>query len=410
MKPPPAVPHTLPGIGETTLEYDPFLFYEDPYPTYRLLRESAPVYYNAERSLWVLSRFEDVQTAARDWHTYSSAQGVDIGEFRLGPGDFLDADPPSHDHLRRILHADFAPKRLKQLEGKIRLKVDELVDSLVERKRGDFVTDLSLRLPLSVIGDLLGAPSTDHEQLQEWYVGMLQRTPGQEESPEAATRAAAEMRGYIADAMAERCTAPRGDLFSTIAAANAGGQISVDEAVGMCRILLLAGVHTTNSLIANTLLLLQDQPDTRRALADDSEQIPAAIEELLRYESPVQLTARVTTRDVSVRDATIPRGARVLLLWASANRDERRFADPDTVDFSRPAARHLAFGEGIHFCLGAPLARLEAAIAFETLFRRIPNYTIVGPIERHFTFLERGLARLPVEIQGANASRSSRLS
>ena len=383
------------------VEYDPFLFYEDPYPVYRRLRDEAPVYLNRERSVWVLSRFDDVQRAGRDWRTFSSAEGVDIDDSRLGPGSFLDADPPRHDELRKILHADFAPASLGRLEPLIAAKVDTLVGSLLERGQVDLVGELARRLPVSVVCDLLGAPAEDHAQLERWYADMLYREPGRSEVPEIAERATREMRGYIVDAVTDRLRSPRGDLLSTIAAAHGEGRLSMDEVDGMCRLLLLAGVHTTSSLIANALMLLEDRPDDRRALGADPARIPDAIEELLRYLAPVQSGARVTTDEVEIHDVSVPRGERVLLLWAAANRDERRFPDPDVLDLGRRPLRNVAFGEGIHFCLGAPLARLEARIAFEAMFTRIPEYEIVGPVERHFTFLERGIARLPAVVQGS---------
>ena len=383
------------------VEYDPFLFYEDPYPVYRRLRDEAPVYLNRERSVWVLSRFDDVQRAGRDWRTFSSAEGVDIDDSRLGPGSFLDADPPRHDELRKILHADFAPASLGRLEPLIAAKVDTLVGSLLERGQVDLVGELARRLPVSVVCDLLGAPAEDHAQLERWYADMLYREPGRSEVPEIAEHATREIRGYIVDAVTERLRSPRGDLLSTIAAAHGEGRLSMDEVDGMCRLLLLAGVHTTSSLIANALMLLEDRPDDRRALGADPARIPDAIEELLRYLAPVQSGARVTTDEVEIHGVSVPRGERVLLLWAAANRDERRFPDPDVLDLGRRPLRNVAFGEGIHFCLGAPLARLEARIAFEALFTRIPEYEIVGPVERHFTFLERGIARLPAVVQGS---------
>ena len=383
------------------VEYDPFLFYEDPYPVYRRLRDEAPVYLNRERSIWVLSRFDDVQRAGRDWHTFSSAEGVDIDDSRLGPGSFLDADPPRHDELRKILHADFAPASLGRLEPLIAAKVDALVGTLIEREQVDLVGELARRLPVSVVCDLLGAPAEDHAQLEAWYAGMLHREPGRPEVTDVAEHATREIRRYIVDAVTERLRSPRGDLFGTIAAAHGEGRLSIDEVDGMCRLLLLAGVHTTSSLIANALMLLEGRPDERRALGADPARIPDAIEELLRYLAPVQSGARVTTEEVEIHDVSVPRGERILLLWASANRDERRFPDPDVLDLERRPLRNVAFGEGIHFCLGAPLARLEARIAFEALFTRIREYEIVGPVERHFTFLERGIARLPAVVQGS---------
>jgi cytochrome P450 len=386
------------------VHYDPYVFYEDPYPTYRLLRDTMPIYHNRERSIWVLSRFEDVQAAGRDWRSYSSAEGVDIDESRIGPGSFLDDDPPRHDELRKVLHADFAPARLKSLEEKITAKVEELVAAMIARGRGDFAADFARRLPVYVMCELFGVPEADHDQLERWYFGMLERVPGQAEVSEGAVRAASEMRAYILEAVAARQKTPRADLLSTIAAAHAAGRLSTEEVDGMSRLLLLAGIHTTASLLANSLLLLENDPDARKVLALDPRRIPTAIEELLRYESPVQSGARVTTREVTIHDKVVPRGERILLLWASANRDERIFSDPDRLDLERPPLRNLAFGEGLHFCIGAPLARLEARIAFAHLFAHIPNYSVVGPVERHFTFLERGIASLPVELHGQRQS------
>jgi cytochrome P450 len=376
------------------------LYYEDPYPVFRVLRGTAPVYHNDQRAIWVLSRFDDVQAAGRDWSTYSSAEGVDIDESRLGPGSFLDADPPRHSQLRNISRASFGPKRMKAIEATILVRANGLVESLVERGHADFVKDFARRLPFSVICDLLGAPADDHERMERWYVGMLERVPGKAEPTEASLQAAEDMRSYVVESIADRQRSPREDLFSTIAEAHAEGQLSIDEVDGMCRLLLLAGVHTTSSLLANTLIELEHRPEERRLLADEPEVVPMAIEELLRYLSPVQAGARVTTREVSLHNIVIPSGDRVLLLWASANRDERAFPDPDSLNLKRSPVRNMAFGEGIHFCLGAPLARMEARIALPVLFSRMREYQIAGPVEPHFTFLERGIARLPVEVLG----------
>jgi cytochrome P450 len=386
-------------INNATVEYDPFLYYEDPYPLFKLLRDNAPNYYNEERSLWVFSRFNDVQAAARDWSTYSSAEGVDIDESKLGPGSFLDADPPTHDQLRKILHADFTPRRMRALEPVILARATELVESLVEQGGGDFVGAFARRLPFSITCDLFGVPVDDHALLERWYVEMLERMPGQAEATQASVRAAEEMRDYIIDAVTERERSPREDLLSTVAAAHSAGRLSMDEVDGMCRLLLLAGVHTTSSLLANSLIELESDQEGRRLLAEETDRVPGAVEELLRYLSPVQAGARVTTRDVALPDGAIPRGGRVLLLVASANRDERAFPDPDVLDLRRTVERNLAFGEGIHFCLGAPLARIEAKIALPVLFSRVAEYRVSGQVEPHFTFLERGIAKLPVEVR-----------
>ena len=385
------------------VEYDPLQFYDDPYPIYRQLRETAPLYRNPERGIWVLSRYADVQAAARDWETFINGRGVDldIEDFTLGPGDLLDMDPPRHNELRRILHDTFTPKSVKGLEPVISAKVDELLDALIERGHGDFALEFASRLPFTVICELWGVPKEDHPLLESWFLRMVERIPGETAIQDDVWVAANEMKEYIDEAVRERRSRPRGDLLSTIAQAVAAGLMSEQEVVGMTRILLLAGVHTTETLIANSLYLLAPMPEARRTLAEDPSLIPAAVEELLRYESPVQWLARATTRDVELHGKVITHGERVVLLWASANRDDRHFHEPDTLDLRRSPNNHMAFGNGIHFCIGGQLARLESRIAFQALFARIPEYHITGPIERMFTRQERAISKLPVELVGA---------
>jgi cytochrome P450 len=381
--------------------YDPLVFYEDPYPIYRLLRDSGAVYQSEERGVWVLSRYREVQAAARDWQTYSNAEGVDIDDFRIGPGSFLELDPPRHDELRKLVQPSFAPARIKPLEEGVHRKVDELLTPLVESGGGDLSTDFARRLPLALICDLLGIPAADHDAIDEWFTGMMERVPGQVEAPAQAEEAASSLRAYIGEAVAERHRRPRDDLLTRLASAEAAGEVSPQEVGGMVVLLLIAGIHTTSSLIATSLLVLEPLAEKRALLRSEPERIPAAIEELLRYDAPIQWLVRVTTRDVEVEDVVIPGGAKTILLWGSANRDERRFEDPDTLDFDRPRARHLAFGEGIHFCLGAPLARMEARLAFEAFFARVSDYSLAGPVERLFTFEERAIANLPASLQSA---------
>jgi cytochrome P450 len=379
------------------VEYDPLEYYEDPYPIYRQLRETAPVYHNAERGLWILSRYADVQAAARDHKTFISGRGADAEDgLTLGPGDFLDMDPPRHDALRRILNDTFTPTALKALEPMIVAKVEELLDRLIDRGHGDFARDFARPLPLSIICELWGFPKQDHKMLENWFERMVERVSG-EAIQDDVRLAGEEMRAYIDEAVRERRNRSRGDLLSTMAQAVTDGRMTENEVAGMTRLLLVAGIHTTETLIANSLYLLASMPKERRALADDPSRIPVAIEELLRYESPVQWLARATTKDVNLHGEVIPKGQRVVLLWASANRDDRQFQNPDLLDLRRTPNNHLAFGQGIHFCIGAPLARLESRIAFKALFTRIPEYRIAGPVERRFTRQERGICRLPVE-------------
>ena len=386
--------------------YDPLAFYDDPYPLYRQLRDSAPVYHNEQWGLWVLSRQADVQAAARDWHTFTSARGVDVdsgGDFSHGPGDLLSMDPPRHDELRKILHRTFTPHAVKQLEATIAAEVKQLLDPLIARGGGDFAREFAHSLPFSVICGLWGLPRDERQLIEGWFDRMLVREPGQISVPEDVWIARDEMRTCVDDAVRERRMHPREDLLSTIARAISDGRMTEDEVVGMIRILLIAGIHTTEVLIANSLLLLADTPTARRALAEDPTRIPVAIEELLRFESPVQWLARATTTVVELHGCVIPAGERVVLQWGAANRHERHFAAPEVLDLSRAPNTHMAFGCGIHFCLGAHLARLEAQSALQAFFTRIPEYRIAGPIERLHTHQERGISRLPIELLGGAA-------
>lgn len=380
--------------------YDPLRFYEDPYPLYRHLRDQAPLFRNEERELWVLSRYGDIQAVARDWERFVSRRGVDIDvdDYTLGPGDFLDMDPPRHDELRRILHRDFTPRRISSLEPFVRASVIQLLDILVEEGGGDLAQQFAQRLPLTVICELWGIPLDDHKLIENWFVRMVERIPEKVAVQDDVWLAAEEMRGYIDAAIVERRRSPRDDLLSTMALALNAGRMRPEEVDGMTRILLVAGIHTTSTFISNSLLLLEPLPGERQEMAHSPELIPVAIEELLRYETPVQWLARTAASDVEMHDTVIAAGDRLILLWASANRDERRIADPDVLNLRRSAVHHMALGEGIHHCIGAPLARMESRIAFEEFFRRVPEYEVAGPIERMFTRQERGVASLPVRL------------
>jgi cytochrome P450 len=388
------------GQRELQVTYDPLKFYDDPYPVFLQLRETAPVYHNDERRLWVLSRYSDVLAAARDWRTFVSSRGVDVDveDYTLGPGDLLDMDPPRHDELRRILRDTFTPQSIKALEPLIVAKVDELLDPIIERGHGDLATEFAHRLPFFVVCELFGIPHEDHGLFEDWFVRMVVRDPEEMAVQDDVWVAGEEMRVYLDDAVRERRARPREDLLGSIAKAISEGRMTAEEVVGMTRILLVAGVHTTETLIANSIHLLAPLPDERQALAEDPSRIPVAVEELLRYDSPVQWLARATTAPVELHGQLIPAAERVVLVWASANRDDRHFAAGETLDLRRTPNAHLAFGQGIHFCIGAPLARLESRIAFKALFTRIPEYHIAGPIERMFTRQERGISKLPLEL------------
>jgi cytochrome P450 len=388
-------------LGEA---WNPLVALDDPYPVYRRLRDEAPVHHDERVDLWALSRFDDVQAAAKDWETFSTSiggRGNDIDDtfqLFLPAGDLAGVDPPIHTRLRGALRMAFSPSALRtRFEPIVRRKVLELIDAFAGTGRADFARDLARPLPGTTMFSWFGFPETDHPELLGWFGEMLERDPGVAALPARALAGRDRMRAYMQAAAAERRRVPREDLMSFLVAANDAGQISADELLGSSMLLFVAGITTTSGLISNSLLHLARFPDQRNRLRDDPSIMAGAIEELLRYDAPIQALARTTTRDVALHDAVIPARARVALVWASANRDERRWEDPDRLDLARPVQRHVSFGDGIHHCLGAPLARLEAGIVFEELFRRIPEYAIAGPIVRIKTPTDRALDSLPVE-------------
>jgi cytochrome P450 len=384
-------------------EWDPLVPLDDPYPAYRELRDHAPCYHHPRRDVWVLTRFDDIVAAAKDWETFSSSAGGtgndvdDTYQLFLPAGDLPAADPPLHTRLRGALRLAFSPSALKiRFEPAVRAKVHELIDGFIDAGRADFAFDFARPLPATTMFSWFGFPEVDHDELLAWFDDMLQRTPGRRELPTVALAARDRLRLYVQDIARDRRRAPGDDLMTFLVQAVDAGQLTDDELQGASLLLFVAGITTTSGLISNSLLHLARFPDQRRVIVSEPAAIPAAVEELLRYDAPLQMLVRTTTRDVEVAGPVIPTGATVVLVWASANRDERRWPDPDLLDLTRQPERHAAFGEGIHHCLGAPLARMEGRIAFEELFRRIPEYEVAGPIVRVKTPTDRALERLPV--------------
>lgn len=390
--------------GDLDEAWNPLAPPDDPYPGYRRLRDQAPVHHDDRLDLWALSRFDDVQAAAKDWETFSTSQGGrgndldDTFELFLPAGDLAGVDPPIHTRLRGAMRLAFSPSALRtRFEPIVRRKVNELIDGFVEAGRADFARDLARPLPGTTMFSWFGFPEADHPQLLRWFGELLERDAGRPELPARAINGRDRMREYMQEQAAERRAAPREDLMSFLVAAEAAGEMSADEVLGASMLLFVAGITTTSGLLSNSLLHLDRFPDQRARIRDDPAVIPVAIEELVRFDAPIQALARTATRRVELHGRVIPEGARVALIWASANRDERRWVDPDRVDVDRDPQRHVSFGEGIHHCLGAPLARLEAKIVFEELFRRIPEYAVSGPIVRIKTPTDRALESLPVE-------------
>lgn len=347
----------------------------DPYPHYRELREHAPVYWSVEANSWVLSRYDDVSAALTDPATYSSASGV----FPTPPGvDMTEmllpmlvmSDPPRHTQLRQLVSKAFTPRRIAALDTAIHTVVDELLERIPAQRTWDFVSGFSGALPAIVIADLLGIPREDRDDFRGWSTTLVQSNPMRGELG-VGLEAAGALYDYFATFLAERRAHPQDDLMTALVEAEVDGErLSEEELLGFCFLLLVAGHETTTNLLSNGAVLLAARPELRRRLRDDPALVPPAVEELLRFESPVQGIGRTLTRQVELHGERLQSGDSVLLLFGAANRDERTFPDADVFDIDRAPERHVALGRGIHFCLGASLARMETRIALEALLQR----------------------------------------
>lgn len=380
--------------------YDPFAgtLLGDPYPTSAYLREEAPAFFSEHHGFWALSRHEDVVAALRDWEVFSAAAGVDIdgtGD-QYGAGDFLEEDPPLHDQLRNVVREFFVPKRIRAgFEDFIRDEIRRLLSPAETEGGVDLADALAWPLPVAVGTTLLGIPTSDRPHLLGLQRRFAARTPGSREVPDDALFAASELRGYFADLLRRRRSLPSADIVSAIATAEVSGRPLGDSGVGMLFLLFVASIETTASSIGNAVSLLASYPFQRSWLAENPAAIEPAVEEVLRFEAPVQVTKRVTTREVELHGIPVPARSEVFLVLAAANRDPRRYERADEFDVRRQHLRHVAFGEGIHHCLGAPLARLEVRLVIEHLLMASPEYEVLGPGERLPSHFVRGFSELP---------------
>ncbi len=377
--------------------YDP-LVQDDPYAAYRALRRDFPVYRNEERGFWALSRFEDVQRAAREWRAWSSAEGVNLDDTLslTGPGNFIAADPPDHDRLRRVVRERFTPATIAAMEPAIRADVRATLEGAVRAGGLDAAAALAWAIPVRTVSRLLGLPLKDEPVLRTGLRAAIAREPSSDRLPATARRAAQSLRTYFADHVDRRRRAGGDDLLADVVAAERSGALGADEIPGLCLLLYIAGTETVADFIGNALVALAEHPEQRALLAAEPQRSAAAVEELLRFESPVQYQVRTATAEAVLHGVSIPPGSAVALLWGAANRDERRWERPDELDLARTPRRNLAFGEGIHHCLGAPLARLQGRIVLEETLRAMPGYRLAGEPERIATHNTRGVARLAI--------------
>jgi cytochrome P450 len=336
---------------------------------YRELRDNHPVYHDVERDTWVLSRFDDVRQAAMDTETFSSEASE--AAVLLPMLNYLDA--PRHGQLRRLVSRAFTPSRVANMEGLVRRTVDRLLDRYIERGGGDLIANYSGPLAANVVGSLIGIPEDEIDDFRELTDRLL--LVGQQGDTAELADVATGIYEMFKTLLDSRRHKAEDDLMSALVQVQSEGGISDDEVLGFCFLLVGGGNDTTSNLIANGWLLLLDHPDQRDLVESDRTKLPDAIEEMLRLRPPAESHARTTARAVVLHGTTIPKGSRVQLLWGAANLDEREFPLPEQFEVNR-SARHLTFGLGPHFCMGAALGRLEARIAFEGLLDRASEFVI----------------------------------
>ncbi|MQA00160.1 MAG: cytochrome P450 [Dehalococcoidia bacterium] len=391
--------------------FNPFVpsYKSNPYRQYSRLRADDPVHRSQALGAWVLTRYADCLAVLRDQAAFSSdarnARGPvadAIDEQRRGSPlgrtpTVLTSDPPDHTRLRGIVTRAFTPRRVAEL----RPHIEEIArDLLADAPAGEFelMAGLAQPLPVIVIAELLGVPSEDRARFKEWSNAIAATTNvvTREDEALAARQATEQLVEYFGRVVSQRRREPREDLISALVTAEEDGQrLSEREVLAFAILLLVAGNETTTNLIGNGTLALLEQPEQAQRLRDDPSRLAGGIEEMLRYDSPVQGVVRFATRDVEVGGRLVSKGDIVLAMLGAANRDPEQFPEPDTLDVAREDVRHLSFGMGIHFCLGAPLARLEAQVAFGVLLERFPHLQLgEGGRERGGTFLLRGPSRL----------------
>ena len=388
--------------------YDPYDYAidADPHPSWKQLRDEAPLYRNEKLDFYALSRFHDIMTASLDSELYSSAYGTVLEMMSDEPNGspmMIWLDPPQHDRLRKLVSRAFSPRRIGELEPRIR----DLCRNYLEPFRGeegfDYVQDFGAKLPVMVISSLLGIPEEDHEQIRIWTDALLHRDPGQLQGSRKHEEVSQQLWGYFASYVAERRKRPADDMISILIDSRVempdGSSEKLDDTALLSFIGLLsaAGNETVARFLGWSATALARFPGERQKLVADPGLIPGAVEEILRFEAPSPVQARRVMRDTKLHGEILPEGARVLLLTGSAGRDEREYPDPDRLDIGRNIDRHVSLGYGLHFCLGASLARLEARIALEETLRRFPEWTVDWEeAEMVHTSTVRGYAKVPI--------------
>ena len=395
--------------GAVKVYYDPFDFEidDDPYPAWKRLRDEAPLYYNEKYQFYALSRYEDVTRELPNWATHRSGRGTTMDVITSGievpPGIILFEDPPLHDLHRRLLSKVFTPRRMEEIEPLTRQFCVRALDPLIGSGRFDFIDDIGVMVPMRTIGYLLGIP----EQGQQWIRDKTDRALGLKDGVANVVTADTFQNSYqlFVDYIEWRAEHPSDDLMTQLLNADVEEVDGVRRPLSRTEVLMYtsmiagAGNETTTRLVGFIGQLLSDHPDQRRQLVDDLSLIPRAIEEVLRYEAPSPVQARYVARDVECYGQTIPEGSVMLLLNGSANRDERHFPDADRFDIDRSGG-HLSFGQGLHFCLGSALARMQARVVLEEVLKRWPDWEVdYDNVAMAHTSSVRGWGKLPVNVR-----------
>lgn len=377
-------------VERAPVEFDPFSeeFFNGAYDTYRRLRDEAPVYYSAKWDFWALTRYDDVAPATKDHETFSSAKGATLDAVQAHDGAIppprviISMDPPEHQKMRKLVSNVFTPRAIASLEDMVREKVYERIDAL-DPASFDVVADFSALFPNEVITTMLGVPKQDREQIRQWLDLLLTRNPGEIAVPPSGFEASMNTGVYYYKLIQQRRAKREDDMISRLIDTEIERDGEVEkltdvDIAGFATLLGGAGAETVTKLVGNAIVAFADFPEQWRKLRADRSKIPAAVEELLRYEAPSQYQVRSATRDVTLHGTTIPAGSAVLLVTGSATRDERMFPDPDRLDIDRDRRMgfNLALGYGVHSCLGAALARMESRIALDALLDLIPEYEI----------------------------------
>ena len=378
------------SLTAAEFRYDPTApgFQEDRSAIYRVLRDEHPVYFDAEHQQYALSRFEDVWWAVHAWETFSS----DVAEAQSLLPQMIYFDPPRHTALRALVSRAFTPRRVSLAEESVRTTARVLLDEIAERGGCELQHEYAAILPSVAIARMIGIPDEHIPDFRSWTESFIEIT-----GPEDFAEAAGKIYALFAELLEERRARPRDDMMTALLDAEVDGErLRDEELLGFCLLLILAGNDTTSSLIGSGTVLLARHPDQRALLLREPHRWPGAIEEMIRLEAPAQVLPRTATVDVERHGSTIPAGSRVMLVWGAANLDDREFTDPERFDVTRTIRRHLGFGHGVHYCLGASLARLEAKVAFEEWHARFPDYELDGEPERVPSWWARAHRRVPV--------------